>query len=161
MNCSEINIMINRYSDGELTKGEEGALFMHLAACSECRDEFKILGRIQNEFLLEQQEVPESVEKRIFDSVKNSHKSFAPGFFAREIPAYYFYAVTVLIVISSFIVYREIREMKYSIDEKVEHINFQQQQINSLIEGMPAVKVRAVVSNPDLIDNNKSYGERL
>jgi predicted anti-sigma-YlaC factor YlaD len=154
MNCTEKITMIHSYLDGELPKSEEPVLFTHLANCPHCRDEFKLLGTIQNEFLSAQEEFPPALENRIFSSIRAHRTSFFSTYVARGVPAYVFYLSTIVVVVTSFYLYGEVSDMKNNIAKKSEQIEFQQIQLNSLLESMPAAKVRAFTNNPDFVHTN-------
>lgn len=91
MTCDDIRIMIYEYLDGELPKEKEAFLFIHLSNCVECREEFKQQNLIKHEVHIHQKEVSGRFEKRVFDSVKSSNKTFMKNYITRQSPVYFNY----------------------------------------------------------------------
>lgn len=78
MNCDNILAMISEYLDNELSKENEGYLFTHLASCKSCREELKRQSLFQNNLLLQQKEIRERQEERIFNSILKRENSITP-----------------------------------------------------------------------------------
>jgi predicted anti-sigma-YlaC factor YlaD len=161
MNCPEMIVAIHQFVDGELSPESEPMLFTHLSNCTDCRDEFKLLGLIRNEVLSAQEEVPDALEKKIYETIGEHRYPVIGEYFTRKMPAYFLYAALVCAIVSSVFMYTEIISMQHRIGDKEARIEIQEAQIKNLWGSMPAVKVRATVINPDLISSNKYNGGSL
>ena len=148
MNCDDIKLMISEYLDNELTKEKEAFLFTHLSSCMDCREEFKIQNSIQHEVKINQKEVNEKFEQRVFDSIQNKEQPFIKRWITRPTPAYINYVlgiVVIVITLFSFLQLSSLRSDLNNFQEKYESafekIQFQAQQINLMMSNMPAVQI--------------------
>lgn len=160
MNCNDINTMIHSYLDDELEKGKEIILFTHIAQCAECRRDFKLFSRIQNDLRRGQAEFPDELEKRIINTIRKKENKMQSGFLPSNIPSRYVYALglTVVIVIIAF--YGMLRELqgnaeqyRVKYDAAMMQVNMQQKQIDLIMNGIPSVKIRAAVDKSTEIKN--------
>lgn len=148
MNCDDIKLMISEYLDNELTKEKESFLFTHLSSCDECREEFKMQNSIQYEVKIHQKEVSEKFEQKVFDSIQNREKPFIQKWFTKPTPAYINYVLGIVIVVItlfSFLQLNSLRNDLNNFQEKYEvafdKIQFQAQQINLMMNSIPAVQI--------------------
>lgn len=160
MNCSDSDNMMHEYFDNELSKEQQSFLFTHLAQCEECKTNFKALNRVHYEFRKEESELPEQLEERIFNTIRNKERHVANNSSQKRLPTYLIYGYGVLVtIISVFMTYqffdlkKETLNYKENFEMTIEQINAQKKQISALINEMPAVKVKASVDNPDLLIN--------
>lgn len=172
MSCNDFSIMIHEYFDNELPEGKEPLLFTHIAQCEECRNDFKTFNIMHSELLNSQAEFPVSLEKRIFDTIKQKESNkfnqtpalnpmplgISHNAVHRQVSVRFIYALTLALVIFSIFFVYQFRELKSEVavyknkfESTAEQVNIQEQQINSLINGMPSVKVKAAVDNPNII----------
>ncbi|MCK9425060.1 MAG: zf-HC2 domain-containing protein [Ignavibacteriaceae bacterium] len=158
MNCSDIDNIMHEYFDNELSKEQQSFLFTHLAQCEECKTNFKALNRVQHEFRKDESELPEQLEERIFNTIRNKERRVANHSSQKRLPTYLIYGYGVLMtIISVFMTYqffdlkKETLNYKENFEMTIEQINAQKKQISALINELPAVKVKASVDNPDLL----------
>jgi hypothetical protein len=149
---------MHEYFDNELSKEQQSFLFTHLAQCEECKTNFKALNRVQHEFRKDESELPEQLEERIFNTIRNKERRVANNSSQKRLPTYLIYGYGVLVtIISVFMTYqffdlkKETLNYKDNFEVTIEQINAQKKQISALINEMPAVKVKASVDNPDLL----------
>ena len=140
MTCDDIRIMIYEYLDGELPKEKEAFLFIHLSNCVECREEFKQQNQIKHEVHIHQKEVSGRFEKRVFDSVKSSNKTFMKNYITRQSPVYFNYmlgGVIIIIVLMSFFQIGSLRtdlnDFKGKYEAALFEYKFQTNRTNSVI----------------------------
>ena len=99
MNCNEAGLLIHLFMDKETDKKREEELFSHLAECSECREEFRILRSTRKVFINSLQEYPERLDKRIIESLKKKEMTRKGSIFTKRLPAYYLYAASISAII--------------------------------------------------------------
>ncbi|PIS45058.1 MAG: hypothetical protein COT22_07255 [Ignavibacteria bacterium CG08_land_8_20_14_0_20_37_9] len=158
MNCSNTDTMMHEYFDNELSKEEESFLFTHLAQCEDCKNNFKALNRVQYEFRKGESELPERLEQRIFNTIRNKERHAVTNSSKKRLPTYLIYGYGVIItMLFLFMVYQfydlknETLNYKENFEVTMVQIDLQQKQISALINEMPAVKVKTSVDNPDLL----------
>jgi predicted anti-sigma-YlaC factor YlaD len=141
--------MISAYIDNELPKGEEGFLFTHLANCGDCREEFKAQALIDHEVKINQKEVSENFEARIFNSVRERKNTFAQRWITKPTPVYVNYllsAVILLIMLFSFIQISSLRQdlnlFQARYEASLRQMNYQASQMYLMMNSMPAVEIK-------------------
>ncbi|PKL82881.1 MAG: hypothetical protein CVV24_07750 [Ignavibacteriae bacterium HGW-Ignavibacteriae-3] len=149
MNCDEIKMMISDYIDNELQKEKEGYLFTHLAACGECREEFKEQNRIQNEVRINQKEVSEEFEKRVFNSIGEKRKTFAQRWITKPTPVYVNYVLGLVIIVITFFSFIQLNSLRYDLnvfrqryEASIRQMNYQASQMYLMMNSMPAVEIK-------------------
>jgi len=154
MNCGDIKLMISEYLDGELAKEKEAFLFTHLSACSECREEFKIQNSIQNQTKVNQREVSDRFEKRLFSTIENRNKTFAHRWITKPTPVYFNYLLGVIVVaitLFSFLQTASLRNELYAFQLRYENsllqINYQAMQMYNMMNSLPAVEIQPIKSS--------------
>lgn len=159
MSCNDIKIMINEYLDNELPKGKDGVLFTHLSTCSECRDEFRQQNLIQHELMLHKLKVPDSLEERIFNSIKQRNRVSPSVMLAKPIPVYISYILGIVILTLMIFSYFQISALRYEVnifqdnyESAMERIQIQTQQMNLIMNNMPAVQI---TGNPVKLTNSR------
>lgn len=154
MNCDDIRIMISDYIDYELPKEEEGFLFTHLAACSECCEEFKRQNQIQHEVKIHQKDVSEKFEKRIFSSIQGKNKSFTQKWITKPTPAYINYILGIVILVITVFSFIQVSALRYDLHSfqdkyanSVKQIQSKTEQIYFLMNGLPSANVIGEIKN--------------
>jgi predicted anti-sigma-YlaC factor YlaD len=149
MNCEEIKIMISYYIDNELAQEKEGFLFTHLSTCSNCREEFKQQNQIQHEVKIHQKEVSEKFEERVFSSIQQKNKTFTHRWITKPTPAYINYLLGIVILAITVFSFLQLNSLRYDLNNFQERyksafeiIQFQTQQINLMMNSIPAVEIR-------------------
>ena len=149
MNCDDIKLMISEYLDGELGKEKEAFLFTHLSSCSDCREEFKIQNSIQHQTKLNQQEVSDGFEKRLFASVEARNKTFAHRWITKPTPVYFNYLLGVIVIaitLFSFMQTASLRNELYAFqlryENSLQQINYQSMQMYNMMNSLPAVEIQ-------------------
>ncbi len=152
MNCDDIKLMISEYIDNELTKEKEAFLFTHLSSCTDCREEYKIQNSIQHEVKINLKDVGERFEQRVFDSIQKKELPLIKRWITKPTPAYINYVLgfaIIMITLFSFLQFSSLRGDLKGFQEKYEaafeKIQFQTQQINLMMNSMPAVQI---IGNP-------------
>ena len=148
MNCHDIKMILSDYIDNELPKEKEGFLFSHLANCGECREEFKQQTQIQHEVKINQKEVSEEFEKRVFDSVRERRTTFTQRWITKPTPVYVNYVLGVVIIAITLFSFLQLSSLKNDLnnfqeryESAVERIQVQSQQMNLMMSNMPAVQI--------------------
>lgn len=148
MNCDDIKLMISEYLDGELGKEKEAFLFTHLSSCGECREEFKIQNSIQHQTKLNQREVSDGFEKRLFASVEARNKTFAHRWITKPTPVYINYLLGVIVIaitLFSFIQITAMRDDLHNYNKQLatssNQIKIQTETIRVLLSSLPQLKV--------------------
>ncbi|MCU7513787.1 MAG: hypothetical protein HF300_14575 [Ignavibacteria bacterium] len=152
MNCDDIKMMISEYLDNELPKEKDGILFTHLSSCSECREEFKSQNIIQHQVKLHKKQVPDRLEERVFNSIKQRQNQPSQTWLTRPMPVYVNYLLGIVIILIALFSYMQISALRYDLnnfqdryDTAIERIQIQSQQMNLMMNNMPAVRI---TSNP-------------
>jgi predicted anti-sigma-YlaC factor YlaD len=148
MSCDKNKEMIGEYYDGELEKGSEAYVFTHLAECAECREYFKSLSLITS--AIQKEEFPADLEERIFGAINRKESGTRTKLFKRFfVPVSY--AVTILLIILSVILFNRITDYKYQIDSVTRQVQAQNQTIELLFNSLPAAQVDAKIKNAVII----------
>ncbi|NJD22490.1 MAG: zf-HC2 domain-containing protein [Melioribacter sp.] len=152
MNCDDIKLIISEYIDNELTKEKEAFLFTHLSSCTDCREEFKMQNSIRYEMEINQKEVSEQFERRVFESIQKQEQPLIKSWITKSTPAYINYALGFVIIIISLFSFLQLGSLKDDLkgfqekyEAAFEKIQFQTQQINLMMNSMPAVQI---IGNP-------------
>src|ERR1035437_8466221 len=103
MNCDDIKMMISEYFDNQLPKGKESFLFTHLSTCGDCRIEFILQNRIQHEVKINQKDVSERLEEKVFATItKKSQEKISLTFRNRMLVSISYTAAIVFIIVATF-----------------------------------------------------------
>ncbi len=112
MNCQNINNMLHKYLDNELSKEQESFLFTHLAQCEECKTNFKALNRVHYEFRKDESDIPEQLEQRIFNTIRKRKSYTHTNSFTKRLPAYFVYGYGILLTIFSVFMTYEFYDLR-------------------------------------------------
>ncbi len=154
MNCNDIKLMISEYLDNELTKEKEAFLFTHLSSCDECREEFKQQNLIQHEVKINQKEVNEKFEQRVFDSIQNKEQPIIKRWITRPTPVYVNYLLGVVIIVITLFSFLQLSSLRYDLNdyqqsyiESVTEIQSKTNQINFIMNSLPTATVTQKIEN--------------
>lgn len=154
MNCDDIKMMISDYIDNELQKEKEGFLFTHLAACSDCREEFKQQNKIQHAVKINQKEISEKFEERIYNSVRKRNTTFAQKWITKPTPVYINYVLAVVIIVITFFSFLQLSSLKYDLNSSqvlyknsINQIKSKTNQINFIMNSLPTATVTQKIEN--------------
>lgn len=154
MNCDDIKLMISEYLDGELVKEKEAFLFTHLSACGDCREEFKIQNSIQHQTKINQREVSDRFEKKLFSTIENRNKTFAHRWITKPTPVYINYLLGIIVIaitLFSFLQTASLRNELYAFQMRYENslqqINYQAMQMYNMMNSLPAVEIQPIKSS--------------
>ncbi len=151
MNCDDIKLMISEYLDGELSKEKEAFLFTHLSSCGDCREEFKMQNSIQHQTKINQKEVSDNFEKKLFNEIEKQERTFAHRFITKPTPVYINYllgAIVIAITLFSFMQTASLRNELYAFqlryENSLQQINYQSMQMYNMMNSLPAVEIRPI-----------------
>lgn len=154
MNCNDINLMISEYLDNELTKEKEIFLFTHLSTCHDCREEFKLQNTIQHEIQINQKAVSNSFEEKVFSSIRYKKEPITWRWITKQTPAYVNYVLGIIIIVITLISFLQFSSVKGDLnnledkyENALEKILYQTQQINLMINNMPAIQITTPPAN--------------
>jgi predicted anti-sigma-YlaC factor YlaD len=151
MNCDDIKIMIYEYLDGELPKEKEAFLFTHMANCVKCREEFKQQNLIKHTVQINQKEVSVKFEERLFKAVAGTKmKSMAPVS-GIGIKTRVSYAVAVLLLVTSIILFSEGAGYKQQLQNVSYRIEEQNKLIKALFNSIPFDENAVNVQKPIIV----------
>ncbi len=150
----DLNVMINKYFDGELEKSREPELFAALSSNEDARGYFKQLNRIREVVNESEEDFPDELEQRIFYSLSEKETnrkmfSFKDHFF----PALSYAAAAVLLILSLFL-FTELNSYRSQAEMASERLNAQSQTINLLLNSLPAVQVRTAQEHKVVVRSN-------
>ncbi len=150
----DIEYMINLYFDGELEKGKEPMLFSLLSQNEDARNYFKQMNALKTNIPFTMEEVPFDLEKKILYAAaeKNSKNIFT---FARtNMFAFASYAATVVLLVLTIFLFIQSREYKSTIQTVSEQMENQKEEIQLLINSLPAAEVTSKYENATVIKAN-------
>jgi hypothetical protein len=158
MNCDEAGLLINLFIDKEIDEGKEKDLFSHLAECSACMKEFRLLRRAQKAFINSLIEYPERLEKRVIESLKTKEMKHKNSIFTKRIPAYYLYAASIFAIFILALYFFRIQDYNRQRELDMNNLNVlltqeyeQGEDLNLIMNQLPGIKVTAEVDDPGII----------
>lgn len=143
--------LINLYFDGELEKGKEPVLFTLLSQDEEARNLFKQMNALKTNIPFTMEEVPYNLEKKILYGVaeKNSKPVFI--FNRNSIFSFASYAITVVLFIVTIFLFIQSRDYKNTIELVSKQIENRNQEIQLLLNSLPAAEVTTTYENPIVV----------
>lgn len=135
MNCQDINNLMHDYFDNELSTEQESFLFTHLAQCEDCKTNFKALNRVHYEFRKEENDIPEQLEQRIFNTIKNRESHAHTISSTKRLPAYFVYGYGILLTLFSVFMTYEFFDLKKEASSNKDKLVLTVEQINSYLVG--------------------------
>ncbi|MDR3611223.1 MAG: anti-sigma factor [Ignavibacteriaceae bacterium] len=158
MNCNEAGLLIYLFMDKETDEGEEKELFSHLAECSKCREEFRLLRHAQKAFINSLEEYPERLDKRVIESLKKKEMKRRDSIFTMRLPAYYLYAASISAIILLALYLFRINDYNQQRKLDMNKLNVmlareyeQGEYINLIMNQLPGIKIRAEVDDPGIV----------
>lgn len=147
MQTEELINMIDLYFDNELEKGKEPTLFTALAVNEEAREYFKNVNTFKTNIPFTLEEFPPDLEKNILYTVANT--KMKNNFSLPKSRIFYFasYAMTVILMVLSLILFLQTNIYKNNIETVNEKINQQSEVILLLMNSLPAVEVSYIYEN--------------
>ena len=145
---NEVENLINLYFDGELEKGNEPILFTLLSQDEEARSYFKRANALKNNIAYSMDEVPFNLEKKILYTVadKNSKQSFQIN--KINLFAFASFAVAVIFIVISIFLFIQTGDYKSTLQTVSKQIESQKEEIQLLINSLPAAEVTTKFENP-------------
>jgi predicted anti-sigma-YlaC factor YlaD len=143
--------MISEYLDNELTKEKEAFLFTHLSSCDECREEFKQQNLIQHEVKINQKEVNEKFEQRVFDSIIKREKHKTSTIFTKRVFASVPYAVSIILLIVSIYLFTQSANYLQQLQQVSSKIEEQDKLIKVLFNSIPVDENAINVQKPIIV----------
>lgn len=141
-------MLISDYLDGEITKEKEAYLFTHLASCTNCREEFKVQSKIQHQVQLNQKEVNDKFEQRLYTSIHDKQKTFHSNWLTKQSPVYVSYILGLLVLAVTVISFLQVNSLSNELnvfqrryEASIQQINYQSLQMYQLMNSMPAVEI--------------------
>ncbi len=153
MDCSKNKEMLQAYLDKELGKENEANLFNHLSECSDCRAYFKSLIIISDN--LEKREYPSELDERILYSIKGKESKRLNGFFMGKFIPAFSYALAVILVAVSIILFSEINNYKNEISSVNRKVLEQSQTLELLYNSLSSAEVTGKVENTIIVKPKK------
>jgi hypothetical protein len=151
---NEIEEMINKYFDEELTKNQEIAMFSMLSQDSEAIDYFKKMNQLRSTVDKNREEFPASLDEKILLSLSQREKK-NNLFGGQKIFILGSYALAVIMFIISAFLFNSLNNYKMEVDYAVNEIKVKTQMIDFILNNtLPAAEVRAVNSNEIIIKAN-------
>lgn len=154
MNNEETKKIIDLYFDNELEKNQEVFLFTLLSGNEEAREYFKHLNIIRNAVNESAEDLPVSLEERIFNSIEN--KTVRQGIFRGNffINAASLGIAALLLIISSFLFF-EVKEYRSRVETVSERMKIQEMTIDLILNNsLPPAEVRTKRANEIIVNAN-------
>ncbi len=155
MNCDNIKMMISDYLDNELPKEKEGFLFTHLATCSDCREEFKQQQLIQHEVKVNQKEVSEKFEERVFSTISHNYKVINTRILTQKSFIAISSIAAIFLLIASIFLYAQSTKFQKRLQDASKQIDFQNRAIKALMVTIPIDENAPNVIKPIIIRSTK------
>jgi hypothetical protein len=151
---SDIEEMINKYFDEELTKNQEIMLFSILSQDGEAIDYFKKMNLLRNTAEKTKEEFPAALDEKILLSLskKGNKKALIGG---QRMLLFGSYALAVILLIISAFLFNSLNNYRQEVDNAVNEVKAKTQMIDFILNNtLPAAEVRAVNANEIIIKAN-------
>ncbi len=150
----DIENMINLYFDCELEKGKEPILFSLLSRDEDARSYFKQMNTLKTNIPFTMEEVPFDLEKKILYSAAEKNSKHIFTFTRTNVFAFASYAATVVLLVLTIFLFIQSREYKNTIQTVSEQMENQKEEIQLLINSLPAAEVTSKYENATIIKAN-------
>ena len=126
---------LNAYTDGELSRKEFEKVQNHLKECADCQAELREIINI-NSFLTsyQEEEVPEYLNQRILDAVREAEQGKVKFSFTRQLVKFSI-AATVILSFAAGILFSDLAFNKAYADTSVNELDFGQNTLYSYFDG--------------------------
>jgi len=147
MKCNDYQICIHEFLESESKKENQKLLFSHLSECENCRNYFSAAAVINHTIVEDKNLFPASLDEEIFANLPKD-KSFAfERFFSVKIPAYFAYALIVVVILLSFALLNEVNKYKDELHQASVQLKEQKRTVELLYNSLPTVEVHPVSNN--------------
>ena len=153
MKTNEIINVIDAYFAGKTTPEEERLLFSSLSQNAEGREYFKDSMLLKTALQTIEEPFPEHLDQKILKEIERRGRAepLREYLHPRFLPLY---AVTVCVIIFTFIFFNKMESYKSEIDRTMETVKNQQYTIELLMNGLPTVQVRPTSQQVYKLMNN-------
>lgn len=156
MTYEEIEIMMNKYFDGELEKGSEPLLFTQLSLNEDAREYFKTMNVLKETIKNDTKEFPMQLEEHIMFSLQNNLSKASRFNFWKNPAALVSYGFAVVVLIFTFVFYSQSYQYKSELEKTQLQINHQGEMINLLINSsLPAAEVEYKLKGQIVVEGEK------
>ena len=155
MSTDDIKKLINEYFDDEMKKEEEVFLFTTLSQDEEAREYFKKMNLLKTSLDEVKEDFPLELEERIYYSLDDKVQKEKSFFNFRNIFAMASYALAVILLVISIVLFFRVEEYKKDMDNAVNVISAKSETIELLLQNtLPAAEVKAKFPNEIIIREN-------
>jgi hypothetical protein len=152
MESEEVKMLADKFFDKVISKNEEQLLFDELARNEEVREYFKRLNFLREYIHNDTEEFPKELEKRIFESLGKKKKTLS----ARNIFTVTSYALSIILIIISLILFNRVNTYKDEVKNAVEAVKTQNNTLQLLLNNtLPIAEVKANFG-PEVIIKSKN-----
>ena len=155
MSTDEIKKLINEYFDDEIKKEEEVFLFTTLSQDEAAREYFKKMNLLKTSLDEVKEEFPLELEERIYYSLEDKVQKENNFFNYRNLFAMASYAIAVILLVISTVLFFKVEEYKKDMDNAVNVISAKSETIELLLQNtLPTTEVKAKFPNEIIIKSN-------
>lgn len=154
MKTDDLNNLIDLYFDGELEKGKETFLFTLLAQNEEARNYFKQMNALKTNIPFTMEDMPDNLEKKILYTIAEKNSKPVFSFHRTNIFSFASYAVTVVLLVLTILLFNQSKDYRNTIEAVSKQIENQKDEIQLLINSLPAAEVTTKYENPIVIKAN-------
>lgn len=151
---NEIGNLIDLYFDGELEKRKEPVLFTLLSQDEDARNYFKQMNALKTNIPFTMEEVPYNLERKILYTVAEKNTKPIFNFGRSRVFSFASYAVTAVLLVLTILLFVQSNNYKETIQTVSKQIENQKEEIELLINSLPAAEVTTKYENPILIKAN-------
>ncbi len=152
MSTDEIKKLINEYFDDEIKKEEEVFLFTTLSQDEAAREYFKKMNLLKTSLDEVKEEFPLELEERIYYSLEDKVQKENNFFNYRNLFAMASYAIAVILLVISTVLFFKVEEYKKDMDNAVNVISAKSETIELLLQNtLPTTEVKAKFPNEIII----------
>ena len=155
MSTDEIKKLINEYFDDEIKKEEEVFLFTTLSQDEAAREYFKKMNLLKTSLDEVKEEFPLELEERIYYSLEDKVQKENNFFNYRNLFAMASYAIAIILLVTSTVLFFKVEEYKKDMDNAVNVISAKSETIELLLQNtLPTTEVKAKFPNEIIIKSN-------
>lgn len=162
MNYQEIQIMINKYFDGELQKGTEPLLFTQLSLNEDAREYFKSMNIIQETIKNDEKKFPLQLEEQIMHSIQDTMSKSNKLQFWKNPSTIISYGFATLLLIFSIFFYTQSFEYQRKLEHTMIQVSQQSQMISLLMNNsLPMARVEYEIKNQIIVEHETEKPKKL
>ncbi len=155
MSTDDIKKLINEYFDDEMKKEEEVFLFTTLSQDEEAREYFKRMNLLKTSLDNVKEDFPLELEERIYYSLDDKVQKEKSLFNFRNLFTIGSYAVAIILLFISIILFLQVRDYKKDMDNAVNVISAKSETIELLLQNtLPTAVIKAKFPNEIIIKSN-------